>query len=194
MRRDEITARGVQLPLLPTLVRGALPGGAGWAERLAGIGLDVLASGAARDTVDSWGAAAAVLPGRPCRAVAPDDAAALVAAGCRLIESTEPVPAEAYRIGLDEAGVMVVSDSPEVEDPNRIARLVVNAARQGDPSQLWVTAGPGLETLPGDVVEQKLRALVESAVQARMVLAKEQFDVGTGGERPENGDRNPSGG
>lgn len=194
MRREEISALGIELPLLPTLVRGALPGGAGWAERLVAAGLDVIASGAERDTLATWTAARDVLPSRPCRAIDPVEPEALVAGGCRLIEKAGPGPVGAYVIGLDEAGVTVVTDAPEIEDPNRIARLVVNAARQGDPSRLWVTAGPGLDALPEAVVEAKLRALVESAVQARMVLAKEQFDVWPGGERPESGETRPPGG
>ena len=194
MRREEATARGIQLPLLPTLVLGALPGGAGWGPRLARLGLDVLASGAVRDTLTTWSEARDAQPGRPCRAREPEDLGALVAADCRLIESVAAVPATAYRIGPDEAAVNVVSANDEVEDPNRTARQVVEAARAGDPAALWVTAGPGLEGLPVDRVEAKLRALVESAVRARMVLAKEQFDVTPGGERPQSAQTSPPGG
>lgn len=193
MRRDELSALGIQLPLLPTLVRGGLPGGAGWGDRLATIGVDVMASGATDDSVATWEEARSAAVHRPCRAVTSGDPSELVGAGCRMIEAREAPPEGVYHVGLDEAGVTIVTDAPDVEDPNRVARAVVDAARDGDPSRLWVIAGPGLDALAADLVEAKLRSLVESAVQARMVLAKEQFDIGRG-ERPESGGTGPSGG
>ncbi len=50
------------------------------------------------------------------------------------------------------------------------------APAQGTASALWVAATPGLDGLPEDVAEAKLAALVEGARQARLWLAKEQFD------------------
>jgi hypothetical protein len=54
---------------------------------------------------------------------------------------------------------------------------VVGVAREGVPSALWVAAGPGLDMLPDDLVEAKLAVLAEGARQARLYLAKEQFDI-----------------
>jgi hypothetical protein len=176
VRRDRLSALGIELPLLPTVALGGLPGGAGWAARLERIGLDVVASGGAPDTPETWRAARAAAPHRPVKAVA-GDVEALVAAGCRLVEAVGPLPDGAYALGPDEAMVALVDGgSPEIEDPAVVGRLLVEAARAGDPSRLWVVATPGLERLAPDVVEAKLEALVESAVQARLVLAKEQFD------------------
>lgn len=176
MRRDRLSALGIELPLLPTVALGGLPGGAGWTARLERIGLDVVASGAAPDTPETWRAARAAVPHRPVKAIA-GDAVALVAAGCRLVEAVGPLPDGAYALGSGEAMVALVDGgSPEIEDPAVAGRRLVEAARAGDPSRLWVVATPGLDRLAPDVVEAKLAALVESAVQARLVLAKEQFD------------------
>jgi hypothetical protein len=40
-----------------------------------------------------------------------------------------------------------------------------------------VVATPGLHALPDDVVEAKLRALCEAASQARLAIAKIQFEM-----------------
>jgi hypothetical protein len=40
-----------------------------------------------------------------------------------------------------------------------------------------VAAGPGLEELDGELVERKLAVLAEGARQARLYLAKEQFEI-----------------
>ena len=53
MRRTELERLGIQLPALPTVVLGALPDGAVWAERLGAMGLDVVCSGAAADTAET---------------------------------------------------------------------------------------------------------------------------------------------
>ncbi|HEX2504296.1 MAG TPA: hypothetical protein VHK00_10140, partial [Miltoncostaeaceae bacterium] len=53
---------------------------------------------------------------------------------------------------------------------------VLARARQGRASALWVAATPGLDALPEEVAEAKLAVLVEGARQARLWLAKEQFD------------------
>jgi hypothetical protein len=58
-----------------------------------------------------------------------------------------------------------------------VARVVLGVAREGVPSALWVAAGPGLEALSGELVEAKLAVLAEGARQARLYLAKEQFDI-----------------
>jgi hypothetical protein len=42
---------------------------------------------------------------------------------------------------------------------------------------MWVAATPGLDGLPVATVEQKLEVLVQGARQARLYLAKEQFEI-----------------
>ena len=54
---------------------------------------------------------------------------------------------------------------------------LAHRAREGVASALWVAATPGLHELAEEVVEAKLTALVEGARQARLYLAKEQFDA-----------------
>lgn len=177
MRRDELSRLGIQLPVLPTIVLGALPGGPVWAERLARLGLDVVASGAALDTAETWRAAAAAAPHRPCKANAADPAA-VAEAGCRLIETRAEVRQGCYRLGPDEAVVAAVTGAdPAVEDLNDIGRRVLAAARAGVASALWVVATPGLELLDDERVAAKLTALVEGTQQARLALAKEQFEL-----------------
>ena len=59
-----------------------------------------------------------------------------------------------------------------------VARHVLGRAREGVPSALWVVAAPGLERLaPERDVEEKLEVLVLGARQARLYLAKEQFEI-----------------
>lgn len=168
----------MQLPVLATVALGALPGPPEWAPRLLAAGVDVVASGAAADTPATWEAARAAVPYRPVKAMA-GDVPALVAAGARIVETDGDVPAGVYRLGPDEAAVVVVDGaSPDVEDPNVAARVIVDAARDVSPAALWVASSPGLDTLPEDVAELKLRALAECAYRARLVFAKEQFSDG----------------
>lgn len=174
MRRDELAALGIQLPVLPTIALGALPGGAGWAARLALIGLDVAASGAAEDSRATLAAARQAAPHLPLKARA---AAAFDGLPAMIVETAGPAPAGHYRLGPDEDLVVAVDGgSGDVEDPNDVARAALERARAGAASALWVAATPGLDGLPDDVVEAKLAALVEGARQARLWLAKEQFD------------------
>ncbi len=175
MRRDELRSLGIELPLLPTVVLGALPGEEGWGERLYRIGLDVTASGADDDTPSTWTPARDASPHRPVkgRSSAP---AELIANGCVIVETDAEAPG-GYRIDDDEIVAIVDGTNPDVEDPSSIARLVVEAARRSDPSRLWVAASAGLHALPEDVVEEKLAALVEATFQARLALAKDQFDL-----------------
>ncbi|MFN8111031.1 MAG: hypothetical protein U0Y82_14495 [Thermoleophilia bacterium] len=180
MRRAELDSLRLFLPALPTVVLGALPGPPDWAERLARIGVDVLASGAAADTPDTWRAARAAAPaGRVVKAAADTAAAAaeLAAAGAVLVETAVPVPAGVYRLGPGDAAVVLVTADPEVEDPNQVARLVVDAAADTPVSQLWLAAGPGLDALPPEVVEAKLRVLCEAAYLGRLAIAKVQFEL-----------------
>lgn len=177
MRRDELAALGIQLPVLPTIVLGALPGDPDWAPRLARLGVDVVASGAEEDTLDLVAAARTAVPHRPVKARMVD-AAGLEGLEGVIVETLGSVPAGAYRLGPEDAAVEGVDGaSEEVEDVMDVARRTLAAARAGVPSALWVVATPGLDLLPQDVVEAKLAALAEGATQARLYLAKEQFDT-----------------
>lgn len=176
MRRDDLARRGVQLPVLPTIVRGALPAGPGWADRLARIGLDVVSTGRAHDDGVSISVARAEAPHRPLLARG-DDAPTLAAHGAALVEGSGADGDDHYVLGPDEAMVVGVQATEEEESVMEVARTVLAAAQAGVPSQLWVAAGPGLEALPAALVETKLAALVEGARQARLYLAKEQFDT-----------------
>ena len=178
MRRPELERHGIQVPVLATIALGGLPGPPNWAERLVRIGIDVVASGAPADTAETWSLACAAVPFRPVKGIAADAAAAaaLIVAGCRLVEcATDPGP-DAYWLRLDERVVIAVNGGCiTVEDPSVIARQVVEAAWEGSAAALWVVASPGLEALPIAIVEAKLASLAEAAVSARLVLAKEQF-------------------
>lgn len=173
MNRERLRQLGIELPMLPTTVCGALPG-EGWPERLMRAGVDIISSGAARDTPTTWRAAAAAAPHRPVAGRGPQTDA-LVAAGCRLLERGSH--ADAYGLLPDADAITVVGDGPEVEDPNRIAWPIVVASRERDPAAVLVVAGPGLDRLEVDLVERKLAAMVEAAVQARLAMAKNQFDL-----------------
>lgn len=177
VRRAELAALGIQLPVLPTVCPVALPGGAGWAARLERIGLDVITSGADEDDVATWGAAQAAVPHRPAMARCADasTASALVEAGCRIVR-TAGAPAGAYRFHEERAVRAIDGHVARIEDIGQVARHVLEAAQAATASELWVTAGEGLADLPEDVVEAKLVALAEGARQARLWLAKEQFD------------------
>jgi hypothetical protein len=176
VRRDELTALGIQLPVLPTIALGSLPGPPAWSARLARIGLDVTASGAARDSADSLAAARAAAPHLALKA-RPGDPADLDGLGPLIVEGPSAPPG-AYRLGPDEDVVAAVDGAdPRVEDLMDVARHALGRARDGVASALWVAATPGLEGLPEEVVEAKLAALVEGARQARLYLAKEQFEI-----------------
>lgn len=177
MRRDELAALGVQLPVLPTIVLGALPGEPTWAARLARLGVDVVCSGADEDTLDLVALAREAAPHRPVKARMVD-AAGLAGLDGVIVETVGDVPSGSYRLGPDDAAVEGVDGaSDEVEDVMDVARRTLAAARAGVPSALWVVATPGLDLLPDEVVERKLAVLAEGATQARLYLAKEQFDI-----------------
>jgi hypothetical protein len=162
--------------VLPTIALGGLPGAPDWAARLARIGLDVAASGADEDTPGTLAAARAAAPHLPLKARAVD-AGAFDGMRALIVETPGDAPPGTYRLGDDDAAVEGVDgSSDEVEDVMDVARRTLDAARAGVPSALWVVATPGLELLPPDVVERKLAALAEGARQARLYLAKEQFD------------------
>lgn len=163
--------------MLATIALGALPGPPEWAERLARIGLDVVASGAEADDAETVAAARAAAPRQPLKARA-GDACSLVRAGAQIVEGASEVPDGAYALGADDLLVRVVAgDDSEVEDLDTASRALVAAARTEAPSRLWAAAGPGLDELPADVVEAKLALLVDAAREARLAIAKVQFDL-----------------
>jgi hypothetical protein len=166
---------GIQLPVLPTIVLGGLPGGAGWAPMLERLGLDVVASGAGADTPATWEEARAAVPHRPVKATG-GDAAALAAAGCRIVETDGPAPSGAYRIGPDEAVIRAVGGAgPADELPDHVAQRILDALGDAAPSEVWAAAA-GLDRLDRATAEARLATLVEGVRLARLLMAKEQFD------------------
>ena len=163
--------------MLPTIVLGALPGEPDWSARLARIGLDVTASGADEDTPATVAAARAAAPHLALKARAVD-AGAFDGMRGLIVETPGDAPPGTYLLGDGDSAVEGVDGaSEEVEDVMDVARRTLDAARDGVPSGLWVVATPGLELLAPEVVERKLGVLAEGARQARLYLAKEQFDT-----------------
>jgi hypothetical protein len=163
--------------VLPTIALGALPGPPEWAGRLARIGIDVAASGADEDTPETLAAARAAAPHLPLKARAVD-AGAFDGMGGLIVETPGDAPPGTYLLGDGDAAVEAVDGaSEEVEGVMDVARRTLDAARDGVPSALWVVATPGLELLEPEVVVRKLAALSDGARQARLYLAKEQFDI-----------------
>ena len=176
MRRVELERLGIQLPVLPTIVLGGLPGPPEWAARLDRLGLDVVSSGAMADTPETWAAAREAAPRRTVKGVA-GDPVALAAAGCDLIEAEGQVPPGAYRLGPQESLVAAVEGAdPAVDDPDEVAAAVVLALGAAPPAALWVAPAPVWRPDPPEVAEAKLAALVEGVRRARLLLAKEQFE------------------
>lgn len=162
--------------MLATIVLGSLPGGDGWSARLSRIGLDVTASGADEDTPDTLAAARDAAPHLALKARVGDPGALDGRRGL-IVETAADVPPGLYRLGPDEDVVVAIDAERHVEDVMVVARHVLARAREGVPSALWVVAAPGLERLDPALVEQKLAVLVSAARQARLYLAKEQFDI-----------------
>ncbi len=166
MRRHELASAGIQLPVLPTIVLGGLPGPAKWAPRLERLGLDVVSSGAPSDTPQTYATAVAAVPHRPVKATGAVPAA-------RIVETRGPAPPGAYRLDPDE--VLVAVDGPDdPADANEIARRVLERVGS-DPSAWWVGAR-GLEALSEQDAEARLAALVDGVRHVRLYLAKQQFD------------------
>ena len=175
LRRDELSALGIHLPVLPTICPVPLPGN-DWSSRLGRLGFDVISTGGRYDTPAAWQDASEQVPHRPVVGQAADvaGALALAAAGCRLVSGDVDVDSDdgLYRYGPDERAITF----SEPDDAVAIARRVLATARDGEASALWVAAGSGFSDLHRDDLEDALRALTDGAVQARMWLAKEQFD------------------
>ena len=174
MRRDELETARINVPVLATVCMGPLPQPGNWAHRLERLGLDVITTGAEVDDAAGVAEALAAVPFRPIMARA-GDPDALAAAGARIIATGGPVPDGVYAFAPDEAVVVVVTADSPAETSNDVARAVLDAARGGRASAIWVAA-PDLSSVPEDVVEAKLTAMVDGTREARMWLSKQQSD------------------
>lgn len=174
MRRDELERAGIHLPVLATVCAGPLPQPGDWSARLDRLGIDVITTGAACDDPEGVAAARAAVPHRPLMAMA-GDPAALADAGARIVAVDGVAPVGTYAFRPDEQMVIPISADSPAENANDVARVVLDAARGGQASAIWVAA-PDLSVVPEDVVEAKLTALAEGARMARMWLAKQQSD------------------
>jgi hypothetical protein len=175
VRRDELARLGVQLPVLPVIVLGGLPGDPDWASRLERIGLDVVSSGAYPDTVATWRAACDAVPHRPVKAVA-GDAHALVVAGCVIVEGGEDTVG-GYRVDAGDGVILGIDGASEATgDPDGVAARIVAAMDALAPAAAWVAA-TGLSGVAIADAEARLAALVEGTRRARLYLAKHQFDL-----------------
>ena len=174
MRRDELEMARINVPVLATVCAGPLPQPGQWAARLERAGLDVITTGAAVDDPVAVQEAVAAVPFRPVLARA-GDADALVAAGARIVATDGPVPPGAYAFRPDEQVVIAVSADRPAENANDVARAVLEAARGGRASAIWVAA-PDLSLVPEDVAQAKLEAMCEGTRMARLWLSKQQSD------------------
>ena len=165
MRRDLLTSLGIQLPVLPTIVLGGLPGTPDWALRLERIGLDVVSSGAVEDTPETSAAAVASVPHRPVKATGP-------VVGARIVECEGDPPTAAYRIQADE--MVVIDAAQEVGDANDIAGYVLRVVGT-DPSAWWI-ATQGLATVEPEAGARILEAVIDGVRHVRLYLAKRQFE------------------
>ena len=176
MRRAELDSARINVPLLATVCIGPLPQPGNWAGRLERLGLDVITTGAPVDDPTSVAEAVEAVPFRPVMARAGDgDAAALVAAGARIVFMDGTAPEGAYAFRPGEAVVRPISSDTPAEGVNDVAREVLLAARGGQASSIWVVA-PDLSHVPEDVVQAKLQAMVDGTREARMWLSKQQSD------------------
>lgn len=168
MDRERLRGLGIQLPVLPAIVLGGLPGPPDWAPRLARIGLDVVASGADPDTEATLAAAAAAVPYRPVMACGP---APLVGRSW-VVQG----PESDRSLAVDPSCTIVALDGADpVPNPNDIASTVLPQIAD-DPSHWWVAAAHLAEE-SADRVEEHLTALVEGVQLVRLYLAKQQFPL-----------------
>ena len=160
-----LAALGIQLPVLPTIVLGGLSGDPDWAPRLEQIGLDVVASGAALDTPETFASAVDAVPHRPVKAAG-------AMSGALIVECDGAPPAGSYRLHADEI-VIAVDASGGPLDANDVAGHVLEVVKD-DPSAWWVAAG-GLAGISADDAGARLAALVDGVRHVRLYLAKQQF-------------------
>lgn len=158
---------GIQLPVLPTIVLGGLPGAPDWTDRLVRIGVDVVSSGADPDTDASLALVRQRAPYRPIKACG---AQAVLAEGAWLVEGA---PA-ADPVGIDDDHVLVAMDGPQFDNPNDVAAVVLETARD-HPARWWVAAR-GLAGVSEDEAAAALGVLVEGTKLVRLFLTKQQFE------------------
>jgi hypothetical protein len=129
------------------------------------IGLDVVSSGAAEDTPETYAAAVAAVPHRPVKAMGH-------VPGVRIVECDGDPPAGAHRLHLDE--IVVVNPTRDLGDANDVARFVLAAVADG-PSTWWIAARGLAEMEPAAAIHI-LETMVEGVRHVRLFLAKQQFD------------------
>lgn len=169
MNRRHLASLGIQVPVLPTLVLGGLPGEPTWAPRLHRIGIDVLCSGASPDTHATLATAREVNPVIPVKAIGPG---ATLAEGAWLVEdSTTGDPAVAI---LPEDCVIAQRGVTYI-DPNECAAMILDRVSD-DPARWWIVA-EGLGTLTEDDAQHALEVMVEATRYVRLYLSKRQFET-----------------
>jgi hypothetical protein len=169
MDRNALSKVGIQLPVLPTLVLGGLPGGADWTGRLLRLGIDVVSSGAQADTDATLTAVKSAAPYRPIKATGGQ---ARLADGAWLVEDHEQA---AGGIPLDVAHIVVAQDGLQYDDQNDVAAVLLQTVRE-NPAHWWVAARGLGECSPEDA-ELALSAMVEGTKLVRLFLTKQQFEV-----------------
>jgi hypothetical protein len=169
MDRNALSTVGIQLPVLPTLVLGGLPGGADWTGRLLRLGIDVVSSGAQPDTDATLAAVKDAAPYRPIKATGDQ---ARLAEGAWLVETHDQASGG---IPLDPAHILVAQDGLQYDDQNDVAAVLLQAVRE-NPAHWWVAAR-GLDDCSADDAELALSAMVEGTKLVRLYLTKQQFDI-----------------
>ena len=169
MDRDGLARAGIQLPVLPTVVLGGLPGAPEWASQLARIGIDVVCSGANPDSDATLLAARESVPYRPLKAIG----GATLPIGAWLVEG---VGAAFDVLTIDPAEVVFAVDGDAADvDPNLIAGELLATVRT-NPARWWVAA----HELEGGTPQQAaaiLANLVEAVSMVRLYLTKQQFET-----------------
>ena len=148
-----------------------------WAARLARIGLDVAASGAGQDTAETLAAARAAAPHLPLKARVAD-AGALDGMAALIVETAGPGPRRALPPGTrrGSGGRGRRRRARLSRRPRTSPAWPLRAPARAPPRRSGWPRRPGSSACPRDVAEAKLAALVEGVRQARLWLAKEQFD------------------
>ncbi len=168
MDRDALSRVGIQLPVLPTLVLGGLPGGVGWASRLLRTGIDVISSGAVVDTDQTLSDTHTAASYRPIKATGCD---AKLPSGAWLVEGQSSGGA----VAIDPADVIVAQDGLQYDNQNDVAAALLEIARD-NPAKWWVAAR-GLADCSADDAELALSVLVEGTKLVRLYLTKQQFEA-----------------
>lgn len=169
MDRERMARAGIHLPVLPTVVFGALPGAPDWAGRLLALGVDVLSSGADPDTDETLAAALAAAPFKPVKAVG---TGATLATGPWLVEGSD---AQGNGIPINLECAVFAQDGFEHRDQNDLAASLLPIVHD-DPADWWVVAR-GLATCTAQEAQAAIAVLVEGTKLVRLYLTKRQFEV-----------------